>query len=271
MSTAKRKGGAALVLVVGILGAGAGLVTHPAREADPPAATQNGERRAQPKRDQPEGKQDRTDGRDDPLPEGAARRFGSARLRHGGKIYASALSPDGKTLATAGAHSVIVWNLDTGKALHRFGCDRGNSFCGPGLTFSPDGTRLGYVRNNFFACVWDLRTGKEVRRLERRFEDGLGKFWESGCRFVNRGKELVLISRDAIETWNVESGQMTSSLPVEGTRIFSPDGTIYLRNVGNAVILGDTRTGKGMRRLTTTRTTTSRITSRGSMPCESVS
>src|SRR5262249_25895683 len=254
MLTLKLKVGAALVLVVGILGVGAAMAAHQARKADPPAATPNGERRAQnpqeePKRDQADAKQERTDGRGDPLPDGAIVRFGSARLRHGGAIRASALAPEGKTLATAGSHSVVVWDLDTGKALHRLRCD-GNTFSGPGLTISTVGTRFAYVRSDFFDCVWDLRTGKEVRRFERRFEDGLGKFLESGCQFVNQGKELMMLSRETIDTWNVESGEVTASVPVKAA-LLSPDGKTYLSNQGDTTgrALGDARTGQAVTRL----------------------
>src|SRR5262249_11929012 len=153
MLTLNLKIGAALVLVVGILGASAGLAAYQARESESPDSRQKNERITQPKPDRTEGKQERVDGRGDVLPESAVVRFGSARLRHGGAIRASALSPDGNTLVTAGDHSVIVWDLHTGKTLHRFRCDRGTTYCRPGLTISPDGTRLGYVRGSLFSCV----------------------------------------------------------------------------------------------------------------------
>src|SRR6266849_8626798 len=106
MLTLKLKVGAALVLMAGILGAGSGLATYQVWKTDLPDAEQKGERNAQPdpkrkppaaqpeepKRAQTEVKPERTDGRGDPLPEGAILRFGSARLRHGGAIRASALS-----------------------------------------------------------------------------------------------------------------------------------------------------------------------------------
>ena len=59
------------------------------------------------------------------LPAGAVRRFGDARFRHPGGISASALSPDGKRLATAADHSVVLWDTATGTALHRFETGRG--------------------------------------------------------------------------------------------------------------------------------------------------
>lgn len=238
---------AVLLLLAGLVGAGAGLATfhrgdpQPNAQANPPAGKQ--------KSDQIEAKQVRLDPRGDPLPEAAVLRFGSARLRHGGVIWNSALSPDGKLLATAGRHSVIVWNLETGKPLHRFKCDHGNTFVCPGLAFSPSGTRLGYVRNNYFACVWDLQIGKELRRFERRREDGLGKFWEAYCRFSDQEKEFLLVSREAIESWYVDSGKAVTSIPVKAA-ILSPNGKNYLRIEGNTgLTLGDARTGNAVTRL----------------------
>ena len=43
-----------------------------------------------------------------PLPDGALHRFGNRRARHPDGIIASAVSPDGKLLATVGNRSVIV-------------------------------------------------------------------------------------------------------------------------------------------------------------------
>jgi WD40 repeat protein len=256
MLTLKLKVGAALVLVVGILGAAAGLACHQAWVPDPSEARQKDDPAAppdpqpKPPAENPgQARPELADGRGDFLPEGAILRFGSARFRHGARISASALSPDGKSLATAGPQSVVVWDLDTGNALHRFRCDHGSSFSGPCLTFSPDGTRLGYVRGLFFACVWDLQTGKEMRRFERRFEEGHGKLWTSCCQFVNQGKELVLCSHDAIETWNVESGELLSTIAAK-VALLSLDGRTYLRTEeGKRLILGDVFSGKEVTRL----------------------
>lgn len=239
----------AAILTLALATPGAGLVAYGARQPDLSDARQKDDATAQAKPERTEAKGERTDGRGDPLPEGALHRFGSARLRHGGGVRASALSPDGKTLATAGARSVIVWNLETGKALHRFPCDLGNAYSRAGLAFSPDGRRLGYVRDRFFACVWDLQVGKELRRLERRFEDRQGWFSAGFCQFANGGKELVVFTRAAIETWNIESGLQTASVPTRAAML-SADGKMFLR-IENAVglTLGDARTGTEVLRL----------------------
>src|SRR5207247_3068188 len=123
---------------------------------------------------------------------------------------------------------VMVWNLDTGKAVRRFPCDHGITYSRPGLAFAPDGSRLGYVRGSLFACVWDLKTGKELQRFERRFEDGLAKFWGGHCQFAHEGKELVLLSRSAIETWDVASGTRRDYVPVKRRRLIYSDGRPYV-------------------------------------------
>src|SRR5262249_51217844 len=108
----------------------------------------------------------RVDRNGDPLPAGALFRFGSMRLRHDGTIPATALSPDGKLLATSSGKSVVLWDLATEKSVQRFLCDGHSNFSIPNLIFAPDGRHLGYVQGLDFGCVWELKTGKEVARFE---------------------------------------------------------------------------------------------------------
>jgi len=80
--------------------------------------------------------------RDALMPADAVRRFDSVRLRHPGGISGSALSPDGKLLATASRHSVAVWDLATDTAVRRFDTGPHNHYATQKLAFSPDGRRL---------------------------------------------------------------------------------------------------------------------------------
>src|SRR6478736_616462 len=82
------------------------------------------------------------------FPEGALARLGDTHLRHGGGIRASALAPDGKTLATAGGgvYAVVIWDVDTGKVVRRLQGLQADTFIRPALAFSPDGTLLAYLQ-----------------------------------------------------------------------------------------------------------------------------
>src|SRR5262245_57207042 len=54
------------------------------------------------------------------VPTEAIRRFGDVALWHPGGISGSALSDDGKLLATAARRSIVVWDVTTGMPIYRF-------------------------------------------------------------------------------------------------------------------------------------------------------
>jgi len=177
--------------------------------------------------------------RDDSLPEGALFRFGTVRLRHGDSIRNSALSRDGKLLATVSSRSVAVWDLTARKMLYSFPCDHGPQFSCPGIAFSPDSRQLGYVRGIDFACVWDLQTGKPVLELR---SPGRAT---SLCRFTPDGKHFFVTADSGLQMWDLESKQMTHSIDDGFISLLSPDATRFVRvNEGKAVVYGETETGR---------------------------
>jgi len=181
----------------------------------------------------------RVGARDDSLPEGALFRFGSVRLRHGDSIRNSALSPDGKLLATVSSRSVALWDLTARKMLYSFPCDHGPQFSCPGIAFSPDSRQLGYVRGIDFACVWDLQTGKPALELR---SPGRAT---SLCRFTPDGKHFFVTADSGMQMWNLESKQMTHSIDDGFISLLSPDATRFVRvNEGKAVVYGETETGR---------------------------
>ena len=98
----------------------------------------------------------------DALPAGAVQRLGSPQFRHGMEIVSSALSPDGKLLATAGTRTVIVWDVETGSRAHTFPSIgvNGNQTNAAHFCFSPTGKRLAVQRSGL--QVWELDTGRLV-------------------------------------------------------------------------------------------------------------
>jgi WD40 repeat protein len=67
--------------------------------------------------------------------------------------YALAFAPNGKWLAVGGAGWIKLWDLASGKEVHRWDAHRGD-VCR--LAFTPDGTRLVSTGRDATALVWDM-------------------------------------------------------------------------------------------------------------------
>src|SRR5262249_1342409 len=128
----------------------------------------------------PRSPEELTDRHGDPLPPGALNRLGTVRFRQGAQVRALAVSPDGKTLASAGGGKVIcLWELATGKRIRQWPEPHSPDAVGmtvpqaaeiAQLAFSPDGKLL--VTASFFhkrVRLWDAATGKELRHLAGMF------------------------------------------------------------------------------------------------------
>jgi len=234
----------ALALFTAIIGTGAGIFgqRHEPIDAknDPAPAV------AQVKADEPKQGADRSD---EPLPTGALNRIGSGRWRHGTRILASALSPDGKRLATASDESVAVRDLASGTILQRFILTPGNGFdLSKNLVFSPDGKRLGFVRNSSMACVWDLDTAKEIMHSA---VNGPPSFFRGACRFTPDSNEFVMAFGSGLHVWNLKEGKGTHSVAMSnGVSVLSTDATICACPADDkTVVLHDARTGVERARL----------------------
>jgi WD40 repeat protein len=158
---------------------------------------------------QPGANVSRTDRHGDPLPEGALLRLGTVRYR-AGLPNDAALSPDGKTLATASQGDITLWDVNTGRPLHRLNNANVPSDFSPGqrfLCFTPDGKRLVSLDGGDSAAsaqkgskkelalhARDVASGTEVRRF-----DLLGGIKQEHCpaaRYVwcsPGGKEIGVV------------------------------------------------------------------------------
>ncbi len=170
LCAAKIKIGVAVLLGIGILAGSAGTMGSWVFANSSSAGTRP-RMLAPVAQVKPAPKKTLTDIYGDKLPEGAVKRFGTVRFRHGQHIESVAYSPDGKWIASgADDHTVRIWDRATGKELLRF---EGHSDDVHFVAFTPDGKYIisssglhthGRAQD---PCTlkWEAATGKLVGRL----------------------------------------------------------------------------------------------------------
>ncbi len=171
------------------------------------------------------------------------------------------VTPDGKAVAVTSRQKFIhLIDFETGNAIRDFSLENPESalpasFAGvQAVAFTPDGKRMasgGYEndKDNYFARIWDVETGKELRRAM------LGKAgYGVGClAFSPDGKTLATLGTQAgviLRLFDVETGKERKAFPKDGDRrtepgsiAFSPDGKTVAAARGS-VRLYDTATGE---------------------------
>jgi WD40 repeat protein/tRNA A-37 threonylcarbamoyl transferase component Bud32 len=144
------------------------------------------------------------------------------RQGHRAPLNAVAISPDGRTLASAGEdRAVKLWDLATGRVLHTLGAHTDAVF---GLSFSPDGNRLASGSRDGTIVLWDADSGAELRRLMGHSRSFARLCFSPDGRTLASGSEGGLVKR-----WDVDSGKEESPLPGHAGAVrcvaFSPDGS----------------------------------------------
>jgi RNA polymerase sigma factor (sigma-70 family) len=150
-----------------------------------------------------------------------------------------AFTPDGKALAVTSQGKVVhLIEFENGKTIRDFSNDNPESTLSKGfdtvlgIAFSPDGKLMasgGFCndKDNYFARLWDVETGKEIRRFMHGRSYGI-----ESLAFSADGKMLVTGAHDArVRLFDVESGKELRTFPNDGKSrmrggcvAFAPDG-----------------------------------------------
>jgi WD40 repeat protein len=154
-------------------------------------------------------------------------------LAQGEAILATAYSPDGTTLATAGDGGVKLWNVATGQVVATLSEHKCLS-----VAFSPDGKTLAAGTGK--VQLWDVVTGR--LRTEIPVEDALLAFSPDGQKLA-----LAPIQGQAVRLWDLAANKDLGPLKSHGSSpvfalTFSPDGKILAWNNGDVISLLDLAT-----------------------------
>jgi WD40 repeat protein len=162
----------------------------------------------------------------DPLPKGALARLGTTRWRHAAPVTYIAFVAEGKGLLTACQDETVrLWDRATGKEIRRFlnppavdpapGGDpavqlrqaqmlmlrRGGLGGGPSVAVTPDGKTLAAVTQTDTVQLWEVATGKEIRKLK------VPAYSAMTLLFSGDGKTLASRGNDqTIRLWDTATG-----------------------------------------------------------------
>lgn len=149
-----------------------------------------------------------------------------------------AISGDGSLLVTGGRDKIVrLWNTRTGKQLkllHKH--EKSISE----VSISPDGKLIASSSYDKITRVMEVATGKG--RFQSKTAQGAHRL----C-FSPDSETLVTGTKDAVELWDVNTGQRTRQIEVKGSVSVistSRDGKTIAAGVGQQIYIWDMKTGK---------------------------
>jgi WD40 repeat protein/serine/threonine protein kinase len=163
----------------------------------------------------------------------------------GGEVWAAMFAPDGKHVLTIGGNDAEMWDLRTRKPTLRYSPHGAVA----SAAVSPDEKLVATGSWDHSAKIWDINTGRAIRKLE-----GGHAGYINSVEFSPDGKELLTASDDfTARLWDVASGKPTPIVFTGHTArvlsaTFSPDGTRVLTVSGDkSAVIWDRATAKPLR------------------------
>jgi len=186
-----------------------------------------------------------------PLPQGASTRLGSSRFRYGSQVHSLDLSPDGKTVVTAGSTAWVdgseirLWEAATGKLVRSHDlrwCYR--------AAVTPDGKGLVACGSGYNSVNrWDFATG------ELLWEERQGQNFCASALCVSPDSRTVAIGYDSLRLLDGATGKLVREIarrPGSNSLhsiAFSPDGTLLAAEDHYEASLWEVGTGRLVRRM----------------------
>jgi WD40 repeat protein len=206
----------AMVLTIGLIGAGAGVGTYQVfgqtqEEAKSPALTKKLAGVLAGAQDAPDRK-----------PE-----IGEVlwTLRSPAEVHDVAFAPDGRRVSAAGADGAVrVWDVMSGAEIQNL---QWRSEPIRSLAFTPDGKWLAAGDDNGSVGLWEAATGKEIRTLDTRRPVRSVAFSPDGRLLATAGDDRT------VRLWDAATGQAVVGIdvggplvgaPQAGQVVFAPDG-----------------------------------------------
>jgi WD40 repeat protein len=159
---------------------------------------------------------------------------------HNATVMALAVSPNGKTLATASYDRTLrIWELASGKCLHEL---TGHTDAVRALAFSPDGQRVASAGSDLFIKTWNIQDGT-LQASWRGHTDMI-----RSLAFSPDGTMLISAANDrTIKIWSTKDGTLVRAIADESkvqSVVCSPDGSLLATgNENNRVELWQLSTG----------------------------
>lgn len=145
---------------------------------------------------------------------------------HRDDIYGLAFSPDGATLAGAGADGLIIlWDASSGAERLRLDLNAPDPVEVNAVAFSPDGARLLSGDSEGRTILWDVRGGEQLRTMRGHTGEVLGVAYDPLGEFVASASSDL-----SARLWDVRTGAALDVLRGHSGVVervaFSPDGRL---------------------------------------------